>query len=452
MKKTAIIPTMALALAAISTSALAAITEQEAAPLKNGTLMPLGGEKAGNADGTIPAWDGVYTKVPAGWQPGMRRGDVFPEDKPLFSITSANVDQYADKLNEGQVKFMKMHEDYRIDVYKTRRTAGGPQWIYDNTYDNALKASVINDGLTLKDAFGGIPFPIPKDGHEMMWNSIAKWQGTTQISHPSIVYVSGGNVVLAAYQDRIVQAPYYDMEHRAEYNGDIFQYRVVLNAPPLRAGEAVMILYPTDELNAGTRTWVYLTGQRRVRKLGVASYDTPLPNSAGLLNQDEALGFSGAQDRYEWKIIGKREMYIPYNSNKINEPKSYKDVVQETSINPDLVRWELHRVWELEANLLPGKRHTSPRRKFYLDEDTWNIGVVDMWDANGTLWKTEVCVSYLYPDLPGHILSQFSIYNMIKNEYVVAAIMNENDEQVRFIPTKPLSYFTPAALAGEGVR
>ena len=73
------------------------------------TLTPMGAEKAGNAAGTIPAWDGGITKVPAdvNFKSGGLYPDPFPNDKPLFTIASGNMDKYKDNLSPGQMAMMK---------------------------------------------------------------------------------------------------------------------------------------------------------------------------------------------------------------------------------------------------------------------------------------------------------------------------------------------------------
>ena len=118
----------------------AAVSADEVAKLKT-DLTPFGAEKAGNKDGSIPAWAGGYTTPIAGDKVGGRRGDPFSGEKPLFSITAKNADQYADKLTDGVKAMLKKYPDsYRLDVYKTQRTAAAPQWVYDNTAKNAVRA------------------------------------------------------------------------------------------------------------------------------------------------------------------------------------------------------------------------------------------------------------------------------------------------------------------------
>ena len=127
-----------------ATVAHAAVTADEAAKLKT-ELTPLGGERAGNKDGTIPAWTGGYTTPIPGDKPGGRRGDPFKGEKPLFSITARNLGQYEEKLSDGQKALLKKDPEYRIDVYKTHRTAVAPQAVYDNTFRNATRAKLVDD-------------------------------------------------------------------------------------------------------------------------------------------------------------------------------------------------------------------------------------------------------------------------------------------------------------------
>jgi hypothetical protein len=88
------------ALTAASASIFAAVSEEEAATLKT-TLTPMGAERAGSADGSIPAWDGGYTAPFPGVVPGRARPDPFAAEKPLYSISAKNMAAHLGKLTEG---------------------------------------------------------------------------------------------------------------------------------------------------------------------------------------------------------------------------------------------------------------------------------------------------------------------------------------------------------------
>ncbi len=143
--------------------ASAAVTEQEAAQLGR-NLTPVGAEKAGNKEGTIPEWTGGAMTAPSGWKVGQKRIDPFAADKVLFSIDASNVDKYKDKLSEGQVALVKRLKGYRMDVYPTRRSCGFPDFVYERTKVNAREARLASNGWGLEKGIGAaVLFPDPED-------------------------------------------------------------------------------------------------------------------------------------------------------------------------------------------------------------------------------------------------------------------------------------------------
>jgi hypothetical protein len=433
----------------------AAVSAEEAAKLKT-TLTPLGAERAGNADGSIPAWDGGFTTVPAGYKGGDPRADFFAAEKPLLQITKANMAQYAQKLSEGDKALLDKHASYRIDVYPSHRTASAPQWVYENTYQNALSATTTNDGLTLKGAYGGIPFPIPKTGNELIWNHELAWNGTATVFRFSTWTVTdAGNVVLSSKATNTQQYPYYYKGGSARsFAGTAFMVDNVTTDPPFRAGEVILYRDPTDYAGGQRQAWQYLTGQRRVRRAPTIGFDTPNQEASGVSNFDEIFVFNGSPERYDWKIVGKQELYVPYNCNRLlGSPHAAIFNNGPAHMNPDLVRWELHRVWVVDGTLKSGKRHVIPHRRFYIDEDTWTILLADGWDANGKLWKHYYGLTLLAPDIPA-LVNITHVYNNVQTgAWGIAAVFEDAPgAQVRPIEPKDDSYFTPDALAARGVR
>lgn len=430
--------------------AMAAVTPEEAGQLKS-ALTPFGAEKAGNKEGTIPAWTGGYTTAIPGFKNGGRRGDPFAGEKPLFSITVKNADQYADKLTDGTKALLKKFPNtYRIDVYQTHRTAAAPQWVYDNTFKNATTAKL--NGEVVTGAYGGIPFPIPKSGREIMANHLLHWRGEAwQQEFRQYLVTSDGKRVLASEGNGTYQMPYYFKDAADKFKGDYWMIRLNTSAPAIRAGEAISGLENVDPDK--TQAWVYLTGQRRVRKLPNACCDTPTPASAGVMSFDEIDVWNGRGDRFDWKIVGKKEMYIPYNSNSLYTPKSDADVFGASHLNPDHVRWELHRVWVVEATVQQGKRHQAPKSRYYIDEDTWVAVLADRWDANGQLWKTVWSHPVVMPDLPATTpQQQFGFNDLLSGAWYMSGVVNEKNTHYRIVNRMPESSFMGDALAGEGVR
>ncbi|CAN7749591.1 DUF1329 domain-containing protein [Variovorax sp. LjRoot130] len=428
-------------------AASAGVNAEEAARLKT-DLTPLGGEKAGNKDGSIPGWTGGYTIPIPGDNPGGRRGDPFRDEKPLLSITAKNVDEYAEKLTDGTKALLKKYPGtYRVDVYKTHRTAAAPQWVYDNTFKNATRAKLSGD--LVDGAYGGIPFPIPKTGAEVMWNHLLRWRGTAWQFHVNMYQLTtDGKAVLTTDGVGDQQMAYYLPKGTPEQfaaKGNFWEVRLFNDGPPIRAGEAIVGGQNVDPDKS--TAWVYLTGQRRVRKLPNPCCDTPTPAAAGVMSFDEIEVFTGRLDRFDWKLLGKKEMIVPYNSNRLLQPKTDAEVMSAHHLSPDSVRWELHRVWVVEATLREGKRHQAPKSRYYCDEDSWICVLGDRWDANGQLWKTLWNQTFVAPDVPGLMGGSMGFYDLLSGTAFIGNLFNAKSKQYLVMPPYPESAFTPDAVA-----
>ncbi|MFJ7797116.1 DUF1329 domain-containing protein [Pseudomonas sp. NPDC096950] len=432
--------------------AMAAVTPEEAAHLKT-DLTPFGAEKAGNADGSIPAWTGGYTQSAANYKQGDKRPDPFAAEKPLLSISNKNLDQYADKLAEGTKIMLKKYPAYRLDIYPTHRTAAAPQWGYDNTFKNATTGKIDVATEDVSGVYGGIPFPIAKNGAEVLWNHRLAWNGgdTFTSSFDTWLMTSGGKKVLATQTPFFYQYPYYFQEGSADkFDGNYFQGKLLTELPASKNGEGLMVYYNLSP--AKRASWQYLVGQRRVRRLPNIAYDTPNFVASGVSYFDEAFMLFGPSDKHDLKLVGKKELYVPYNSNKsVLVPSD--ELVTPNFLNPDHVRWEKHRVWVVEATLKADQRHVVPRRTYYVDEDTWQIVLVDGYDAQNKLIRQTWSLPYLAGDLPA-LTTQFmwGTYNIDTGAYVHG--LSSNDTPVHYARTsrQPSSFFTPDAMAGESSR
>jgi hypothetical protein len=434
----------------IAPLASAAVGLDEAARLKT-ELTPFGAEKAGNKEGSIPAWTGGYTTPIPGDKPGGRRGDPFKDEKPLYSITAKTVDQHADKLTDGTKAMLKKYPDsFRVDVYKTHRTAAAPQWVYDNTFKNATRAKV--NGEQVEGAYGGIPFPIPKSGAEVMWNHILRWRGTSWQFQTNMYQLTvDGKAVLTTDGVGDSMAPYYMPDGVPDkWNGDFWLVRVVNSGPPIRAGEAIVGRENLDYRKS--QSWVYLTGQRRVRKLPNPCCDTPTPAAAGVMSFDEIEVFMGRLEQFDWKLVGKREMIIPYNTNRLMQPTTDAEVLAAHHLAPNHMRWELHRVWIVEATLRDGRRHQAPRSRYYCDEDTWTCVLGDRWDAKGQLWKQLWANTFVAPDLPGVVIGSFGFSDLLAGTAFVADLYNQKKSHYSIVQRHSDGSFTPDGLAAGGAR
>jgi hypothetical protein len=415
-------------------------------------LTPLGGERAGNDDGTIPPWTGGLTQPWPGYTSGQPRPDPFAKERPLYQVTAKNLDEYQDHLSEGTVTLLRRYPSYRLDVYPTHRTAAAPQWVYDNTRQNVTRARTLGGGVAVAGAYGGVPFPMPQSGAEAMWNHILSWKGESARYDFDTYIVSGGKTTLATGASLDTQNPYYYRDGSpASFAGMVGLGRMTTIAPPARAGESLVVEEPLDQLKQDRRVWVYLVGQRRVRRIPTLTYDNPGIVTSGFTLSDESYLFNGALDRYDWKIVGKKEILVPYNAQAFHAGRP-EEVLGRDHLNPDHLRWELHRVWVVEGTLAPGKHHVMPKRRFYLDEDTWAALLSEGWDAKGQLWHVGQAVPLLVPELPGVVTVSNITYDVQRGGYAASSLLNGRQHHYQVTARRPESFFSPAALASQGVR
>lgn len=441
-----------------SVSAIAAVSPQDAEALKS-TLTPMGAERAGNKDGSIPAWTGGYTTATPEQKAGNRRVDPFAADKPLYSITAANMDQYAGKLSDGSKALLKKYKTFRIDVYPTRRTAVAPKWFYDNTFRNATKVKLMDGGMGVDGSgAGGVPFPIPKNGDEVRWNSETRWRGESAISRQKIWTVTpAGQQVLASDINAHEQFPWnYEPGSDLKFDASSTPSRYYLqfvNGPAFRAGEGLLGHFPVDYAKESVQAWTYLAGQRRVRRAPSVGFDTPDFVASGANFFDEVQAPSGSPERFDWKLIGKQEMLVPYNNNKLFSVKD-ADAMGTNHLKPENVRWELHRVWVVESTRKQGQRHAVAKRRYYIDEDSWSTVLLDGWDDQGALWRTTQSLGFAAPDVPAYVGGSCwdAFYNLQTSQYVYHCGMGDSLPQYQVVKARPANFFAPDALAGQGVR
>jgi len=437
--------------AALPLQSLAAVSEAEASRLGQ-DLTPFGAIKAGNADGSIPAWTGGLTEaVPRESRKLPPR--LFTDEKPLFSISADNVDQYADKLFLGTQHMLKSYPGYRIDVYPSHRTAAAPQYIYERTRKNATRTTLTNQTMDMDTYVGGVPFPVPQDGEQAIFNVQWNWRAPDSTVNANTWFVSSsGRRALTAGNILQVTTPYHYPDDRPDpWEGKLWGPTLVTaTAPAYSAGEKQLVhANPDQGLITPVNAWAYLTGQRRLRKAPNVQYDVPNSFSSGLTNFDDSWGFNGAIDRYTWELVGREEFYVPYHGNNMTYAKA-TDLIGEKFANPDLMRWELHRTWVVEANLKPGARHVVPKRRMYIDEDSWTIVGSDLWDAKGQLWKTFQLPPLTFPEVPVSVTVPTIVYNLQAGDYTFMNTLNDGGE-VNFDPL-PASMFTPQSLERSGVR
>jgi hypothetical protein len=444
--------TLALALAFAAPAALAGATAQEVERLAK-DLTPVGAERAGNKDGSIPAWDGGLAKAPAGFDAKKGYADPFGAEKPLFTITSQNAAQYAEKLSPGQLAMLKKYPSLRLAVYPGHRTAALPQAAYDDVRKNAAAAELTPGGNGVAHSgTSTVPFPFPKAGEDLLWNHNFRWRGGSVERESSwyVVQPSGANFRVAT-TDRFVfeNAGYLDTR-RDNMN---FVWMGYYRAPATLEGTILLVWDTIDQGKEARSGWLYNAGQRRVRRIPDLCCDYSADGTEGLRFTDQYDAWNGTTDRYTWKLVGKKEMYIPYNVYRLTD-KSLKpaDVLKPGHVNSDLLRYELHRVWVAEGTLKAGKRHVIAKRVMYFDEDTFQVAAADLYDARGQLWRYQETFAMQYYDVNVPWYSGIGFYDLNSGAYTLAFASFEEKSAPVFGVRGKLADFQPDALRRMGTK
>lgn len=446
---------VAVGFSLIASSVIAALPQSEADRLGS-ELTPLGAQKEGNASGTIPAWTGGLKADAAPAERGFM-SDPFASEKPKFVITAANYEQYKENLSEGQVAMLKAYPDtYRIPVYETHRTAVVPDSINEAAKRSVTNVQLVNDGNGLNgfEASRYYAFPIPKSGVEVIWNHMTRYKGASL--KREMVQVSpypNGSYSLVRFDDVFSYPETVTGATDEHMRTVLFFYKQRVLTPARLAGGVLLAHETIDQALDPRRVWLYNAGQRRVRRAPQVAYDGPGQASDGQRLADNLDLYNGSPDRYDWKLVGKKEMYIPYNSYRLASPElKYSDIFKAGHINPDHTRYELHRVWEVVATVKPGQRHVHAERRFYVDEDTWQIAIQDMFDGRGTLWRVGEghTIQFFKQQVP--MYAGETLYDLQNRRYLAMGFSNEESHGPVFGEKSALNDYSPGALRLEGVR
>jgi hypothetical protein len=445
----------ALCLTSIATgTALAAVSPEQAARLGK-DLTPMGAEAAGNADGSIPPWDPAGTPVPPGFVPGSDDYiNPYADEKPLYTIDGKNWKDYAEFLTVGsQAMFEKYGADgFKMHVYPSHRGTIRPDWYYANTLKNATGATLVEDGQKIEGNYPGVPFPIPQSALEVMWNHMIRYGEDFHMEYDVYYVGANGKPVLSTTGSSTSIFPMFKKPDQPVGDEIWTMLRINYDAPARRAGEILLVHEPGADYTKGKgrKAWQYLVGQRRVRLAPAVSFDTPNPGVAGTSTYDDSFIYNGSPERFNWTLVGKKEMIIPAAEYDMVFQDKVEDLLGEKFLDPDKIRWEKHRVWVVDSNLKEGSRHLYSRRTFYIDEDSWLAVAGEMYDGRGQLWRLQ----YNYPanlyDRKTGFGSAYGAYDLLQNIY------NLNGKP---IPQKyhngveqNVKYFSPEGMARGGVR
>jgi uncharacterized protein DUF1329 len=444
----------ALVVLAVGSTVQAKVSPDKAAELDGPRLTCSGAERAGTADG-IPSYTGKYkgtwpgVKKPYGFEPGP-----YADEKSLFSITPQNMAKYADKLTDGEkAMFVKYPQTFRMDIYPSHRDFAPLDWVCERTKKNAVSSDIVHDGRGITGIGGGFVFPIPQSGLEAVWTIANAAKVWTESCVCDIADVYADGKVSWGREKFRVMSVMNDFHRTTSFADPISAYFYSgFLLPEREKGFVAVGWQPNDFSVASTTSWQYLPGTRRVRQAPEIGFDYPVP-PANFRTVDDDYGFNGSPERFTWKIVGKREYYVPYDNFRINDTSlKYKDIVKQGTVNPDYMRYELHRVWVVEGTLKPGVRHIYGKRVLYADEDNWLCLLADNYDARGLLWRMSL-ITYHYSQESGTWHRGLALYHdLTAGTYEADHLSNEDSEKDWWRLNQPMSSseFTPTAASQGG--
>jgi len=403
-------------------------------------LTPVGAQMAGNSDESIPPWSGGLDRTQGILNADEGYRDPFFMDRVLFYIDRQNVNQYREKLSDGLAALVESNKDFRIPVYRSRRSVTFPDDLLQQQRSRGAKECAINPDQCV------IPFPIPQSGIEVMMNHIRRHRGgSIQRSFDTVSVKNGRILRIGARDTKVFRSNMEDPPRDSA-----FVYLLEFLSPTEFVGTIYMVHEPSH-INGTRQAWVYNSGQRRVRRAPDLAYDNAQDGTDGLAVVDQYDGFNGAMDRYEWVLKGKQELFIPYNNYKIGDKNvDLSSIFGPKSLNSDYLRFELHRVWMVEARLKSGYQHIYHKRIFYIDEDAWAIALSESYDSKGELWRVGMhSITQLYDvDLPWYRFEYWQ--DLHDNSYVVTGLDNRYRGRVQFGQRFRGENFTADALRRKG--
>jgi hypothetical protein len=383
------------------------------------------------------------TTPPTGWKPDQGYLNPFPSDRPLLTITSQNLEAHRADLAPGLQALLQKVSGFSVPVYPSRRTATFPKEVLDSAI--RLQGQFRLDVAELKKPVDlTVPFREPKTGEQVMWNVLLRYAGGNVTREGRAYPVrANGETYAIGYWSRRVSASHLDQS----VDDVLFVAMGGFTTPAALRGNTALVREMLQGSSIRRSAWFYTAAQRRVRRAPDLAFDSVSDGTEGMVVADQVDGFNGSLERYDWKLVGKRSMIVPYNTYAIGEPKvTANELIRKGSVNSDLMRYEMHRVWVVEASLKAGQSHLYPKRRFYIDEDSWTVLMEEAYSKRGELWRVALHgLMQLYD--AQYPTTRISIYHDLDaGSYFVSGLDSEKRPSIRFGDKARMADFLPDSL------
>lgn len=417
-------------IAVLMAATVFAVPATQASKLGEG-LTATGAEAAGDDKGVaehrgVSKWK---KNMPKNFKSGIIYTAPFKKDKHTLTISQKNVAKYADMLSAGHKELIRRYPSYKMRIYPSHRPAAYPPKIDKATAKNAktgkLKGTDGISGVKL-----GFPFPLPKESPEkVIWNHKVRYRGDSVIRANDQMIVDGKSRSLTRVTEKVLftygNLKYKKLKKSVRKN-NLFYYLAETTAPAKLRGSFVLVYESLNQVKKPRKAFIANKGDAKMKSAPTVGYNKPNDTAGGLSFSDQVDMYNGAMDRYSWKFVGKKTMYIPYNAYEIGQKKhKYKDILGNNHVNMKLARYEPHRVWVVDSDNTGKSKHDIKRRVFYVDEDSWGIVMVDVYDHADKLWKFQEGHTITAYDVGVTTTTPEIIYDFVAGKYFATALTNE---------------------------
>jgi hypothetical protein len=285
-----------------------------------------------------------------------------------------------------------------------------------------------------------------------MWNHVFRWRGGSverQIVWLPVAATGGSYVVKVRQNIAFDQQGYM----ARPVDGRLYASTAYFSAPPSAIGTRVATWEPIDPAGEARARWVFVPQTLDTRRLPSYDHDTWELFAGGQRTADQNDGWNGSPERYDWKLVGKRELLIGYNAYRIaNKTLPYKAIAIAKNVDPELLRYEVHRVWVVEATLRQGRNHRFPKRVFYVDEDTWQVAQEEVYTKDDQLFRFGDHQMMQYYDVQVPWYAATIHHNLAAGSYMVYGLSNMEPVPYRWGFQGRNSDYLPSNLRGLGLQ
>jgi uncharacterized protein DUF1329 len=434
----------------LSAPAIAAVPDDVAARLK-GDLTPLGAERGADGLGLIPTWTENREAADLETYPDNPDFAVAPfaRDPVLTTITSENAARFSDRLTATHRALLATYPDsYKMPVYRSRRTCQTPDAVNGVAFENATSAELSESGNGVTGATSGTPFPIPNSAYEVIRNHLLAYQGHKVTKQNAMWAPDGdGEPTLSIYGEQYINL-WTPEANNPQFQENPRRYIRRAFVSPAKIAGTIFLEHTSPNFGVElSRAWSYFPGTRRVRRAPQAAFGEPMPFTGDLVTYDSQKGFDGSPGLYDWTIVEKASYYLPNNSHRLSSNSlQYENVLSSNHLNQDHARYELQRVWVLEATLKEENKHSYLRRRFYIQEDSWQILATEQYDAKDNLISGQEMFPQYRSDSQLCELAAEATYDVVAGRYAVRELSNQEPRANYSASELDAGRFTPASI------